>query len=744
MSRHEVARFGNSPERFREHAYPAERPPARAQQRGMELDLRSVKGILSRRWRWGLRIFITVVALTVLATLIHPPMYRATGLVEIRGGDENNDSEVASVGALLAGRDPTEELLRTHFGLLRSTTLMRRVINTLRLDTLEEFASDDSGDKARTKVVQKLLDRLTIDPVEESRLVSVGFDDPDPALAARVVNTLLDQYEQSRVDEYNGTVQRLGHQVDSAEVALKASEGALRDYADAHHMPYLVNEDVDTEMGTRFTEMRAELAKAREDRIQKQSRYQMIATRGASGIADDEVLTQLKVQLADLEKSYARLSQTFTDAYPEAAQAKEQIREVERLIAQQYNKLENQAATDYHTAEQREALLQNAIASDDSSTSAMASSAGRYHVLRQAVTSNRTLYADLQKKQREAQVAAAMGATELAVVDRAVPPLDPSRPVFVVNLALAIMLGVVLGVGGSFVAEYADDTVRTGEELSSASELPVLAMIPSLAVEEGSRKGAIGGGRTLLGVRGRAGGSGRWPRIDDSESDQQLGGALVDAFGSLRTAVLFSPKEAAPHSILVTSCRAGEGKTTVAVNLALSLATLGRRVLLVDADLRRPSVHRALNAPRGPGLVQHLREGRGWKEMVRSSRASGLHLLPSGGPTAHAGDLLAAGGLEPFITEAGEYYDFVVVDAPALFINASDARVVSHVVDGVVAVVRSQETPRELVNRISEVVPNVIGLVINDLSAGALPDFFGDYFAGYGEGPVGGSRSGRR
>jgi capsular exopolysaccharide synthesis family protein len=221
-----------------------------------------------------------------------------------------------------------------------------------------------------------------------------------------------------------------------------------------------------------------------------------------------------------------------------------------------------------------------------------------------------------------------------------------------------------------------------------------------------------------------------WHRIDKVHP---TGKALADSFGALRTAVLFTAgDEPLPRTILVTSCRAAEGKTTVSVNFAMSLAQLGHRVLLVDADLRRPSVHRAFRIPALPGVVNCLTNGIHWKDAVQTLSPS-LDVLSSGGATSKAGDMVSSPRFAGMLREAELAYDYVIVDAPALFINAADARVLAQLVDGVIVVVRSRATPRALVDRIPTAVPNVIGMVVNDLRKDSLPGYYSDYFAEYGE-----------
>jgi capsular exopolysaccharide synthesis family protein len=711
----------------------------------METDLRTYVQILRRRGKLIAMVVVAVLAVAVAAMLARSPVYRATGLVEIRG----NDDAVTSVDAMFSTEDPSDEHMRTNFGLLRSASLARRVIADVGLDTVPEFvapgllaralgllsstapAPEPAGNGVPAvprELVDRFLDRLIVDPVESSRLVRVNFEAEDPALAARVVNSLIENYTEWRVSDRVEAASRIQVQLDSTRQQLQRSEEELRQYADANGLPFSVDADAATQVQEHLRELQAQLVEVQGARYEKESLYNAVVQDGRADAGEDAVLSSLLVELGDLKQQYARLSQTFTDDYPEVAEVKRQIAAVEAQIDGERQRLARGVEDEYRASVQRENLLQDEIARQKQLASELGPKAGTYHVLRQAVLSNRDMYSTLQAKKREAEVTAAIGATDLGVVDRAEPPLEPHTPVYKMSLALALMLAMVLGVGVAFLREYTDDRVYTVEDIDGASGLPILAMIPSL--EHAESRWALPGRANGAGV-GRSLANGRRRRPHERAEDRRNAAALSDAFGTLRTAVLFTEGQATPTSILVTSCRAGEGKTTVSVNLAVSLAKLGNRVLLVDGDLRRPSLHRVLSTPRSPGLAHYLRDGRSWQEMVHRSEAHGLEVLPSGGPSSAAGDLLSGGGMQKLLELANRLYDFVIVDAPALFINASDARIVSRIVDGVVVVVRSRETPRSLVNRVPGAIPNLIGVVVNDLQSGNLPEYFRQYFEDY-------------
>lgn len=702
---------------------------------GMEAEVRTYVDILRRRATWVAGVFLAVVAVGLVVTLVRKPVYRSAALLEIRA----DVGDTPSMDGLFAGRDPSDEDLRTHFGLLRSAALASRVIQDLRLDTLQEFAPDDST-RAQA-IVETFLDRLVVDPIEESRLVKVSFDAASPALSAQVVNTLVADYTAMRVDERREAAQRLALQLDSVQVKLEGSENDLKAYAEANHLPYVVDEDPTTQTSARLADLRARLTEAQEARYEQESLYKAVVGEDRVDLLDSKVLDDLKIRLAELQRDYAKLSATFTDDYPATAEVRRQIDNVQGLIQKEQESEANRVESDYQLAREREQKIAAAIEAEEHTASEVGLQSGKYHLLRQAVLSNRQLYTTLHDRQREAEVAAALGPTDLNVVDAAVAPTSPHRPVFAMNMALAMMLGLLLGVGTAFGRELLDDTVRTADDLPVPMDVPILAMIPSLdrAATDRFRAGAkalLAGPGTRVGIRNgerAAHGKGPWPRIDTVDRRDPEGIAIVDAFGALRTAVLSRKDEPLPRLVLVSSCRAGEGKTTISLNLAMSLTKLVNRVLLIDGDLRKPAVHHALGIEPGPGLLGCLRGEVSFAEAVQRSVAPGLDVLPAGGLTTSASDLLAGRRLGQLMREAEGQYDFVIVDAPALFINASDATLLAREVDGVVVVARSRSTPRALVERIPLLLPNLIGLVVNDLQKSSLPGYFGEYFAEYGE-----------
>jgi succinoglycan biosynthesis transport protein ExoP len=697
-------------------------PSVRGIASGVDAEVREYVHVLRRRSKWFLWTALLVIAAGATYLLVRTPTYRATALIEVRGGED-----APSVEGLFADGDPSAPYRRTRFGLLRSTTLAGRVIDELGLATNPEFNPDG---ETRPVLIELFLEALIVDPVESSNLVMVNFDASSPELAAQIANQVVRTYADMRVEGHEDAARRVADEVDTVQTRLAIAETELRSFAVEHDLPFLVEQDLTVQIGDRLDDLRERLAEAEGTRYESEAMYDAVVREGRSDLVESETLRTLEIRLADLRSEHARVTATFQDSYPEATELTRQIENVTQLIAAERSRLAARVESEYQVASEREALLAGAIDVQEQIANQLGPQTGQYHVLRQAVVANRMLYGSLLDRLREAETVAAIGPTDLAVVDAATPPIEPHSPVFAMTAALTLLLALLLGMGAAFGREIMEDPERTLEEFPISGDVPVLALIPAIGVEKGAVSPFPLPARRGLWSGGANGGGVGWHRIDKAHP---TGRALADSFGTLRTAVLFRADEPVTRTILISSCRAGEGKTTVSVNLSMSLAQLGGPVLLIDADLRRPSVHRAFRVPAGPGLIQTLAEGRNWRDAVRPGLAPGLDVLCSGGATGRAADLLSSARVSQLLQEAQASYEYVIVDGPALFINASDALVLSHLVGGVVVVVRSRSTPKPLVDRIPSVVPNLIGVVVNDLRQESLPGYFEDYFDGYGE-----------
>ncbi len=698
-------------------------PPPASDDPGVS-DLAAYLQVIRERKTTVLSILAVVFLGVTLGSLLQTPMYRAEGTVEIR----KQGGEVMPVEALFQPDNVSSEYLETQYGILESRSLARRVVRDLGFivgnPPPEATPAEMAG--ATEQEVDRFGSRLIIDPSRGSRLVDVYFEHEDPEVAAAAVNGVITSYIDMRVEAGREAGARLAKQVDSVRSQLTASEAELQSYMREHDLVMLSNADGSTDniVSRRLDAIQQEITEAEADRYEKESRYNLVQ-RGEFGLLDSSVLQQLQVRIADLRAEYARLRATFTDEYPRTRQVKGQLDELESLYGRERSRIASEIRNDYEAAVQRQELLTTAFEGQRELLDRLAQASSEYNRLKRDLDAHQELYSILQQHRQEAGVSAALASNDIAVVDLAVSPQDPFKPTPKKNAALGLIIGLILGIAGAFLRELTDDSVRTVEEIGTLADVPVLAAIPSAPLAEQRRlsTGTLGALRNRR--RGEApiedGDAPSWYRIDRDNARQS---ALSEAFGGLRTSVLVSRPEGPPQVILLTSAQPREGKTTVSVNLSLSLARLGRRVLLVDADTRRPAVHRALALKAGPGLVDCLRRRADWRGHVHRDVAPGLDVLIAGAPPDSPSELLASEGMARLIHEARREYDFVLVDSPALLVNVPDTRIVAPLVDGVVLVMRSGVTPRESAKRLLQEVPNPIGVVLNDLSGDHLPGYY--------------------
>lgn len=693
-------------------------------------ELRRYLDVLSRRWRTAAVTFVLVVTAVVIGTLLQDPIYRATGLLEIR----QPSAGLSPDDALASPERISATALATERGILESPALARRVVTDLELHQGEAFRPSDApyapGDGTAPSeeriqyAVEEFLERLIIHPMPDSRLVEVSFDHVDPELAARIVNTILAHHSTLRLESADRAMEWMDAQLDSLRTEVERSEEALQAYAEEHDLPYVVEEDLTPRIRERVHRLEDELADAESRRYETESVFSQVARGEIPEATEDPVMADLTARRSELQQEYANLSAVFTDEYPEVQRVLRQLEEVEELLEEERERVAQDAESRHRLAERQEEAVKEALEEERAAAEALQGQSGSYYLLRSRVLANRELYASLREKRGEVNVSSALEATGIGVVNEAVAPLSPHRPILVFNLALALMAGLVLGIGGAFLREFLDDTVHTGQELGVHPRVPVLAMIPS--VERNGRRRP----HRSLPTSG--------PRIDgllESGAADQRADMLTEALGILRTAVLFRRNGVAPRSLAVSSCQPEEGKTTVGLNLGLSLARLDRRVLLVDADLRRSGLSHAAGLATSPGLAQHLQTGEDWKDLVQTDpRDQRLPILTSGAPVENAGELLSHARLSSLLREAEEEYELVIVDAPPLFINVPDARILAEMVSGVLVVVRSERTSSSVLGQVLETTPNVLGVVLNDLNVGRLPPQYRRFFSPYPEG----------
>jgi polysaccharide biosynthesis transport protein len=757
-----------------------------------DVDLHYILRVLRDHYRTIVMSGIAFLLLALVVTLFMNPVYRSQATIEIQQATPDIASLQQLQNRTAVPNDVVVTEVETEIGILTSDSLARQVIDHVILaknrdqytsgifgsmwhglvhwytgsDSEASSATDlgpseqansgssDAGSGAASassemdpKAYQRVVDRfeksLSVYRVGNSRLVRVSYESDNPRLSARVVNAVVSEYLQMHQNATEKLTEMLGQQVQEAKRDLEDSETKMLHYARRNNLLYLQNDNGTTQniVDQRLRQLQDELTKAQADRYQRESVYNLVEKGdygSLPGVFQDKLLQDLTVQVADLKRQYADLSSTFTDSYPKVKQVKSQLTAAEQMLARERARAAATITNDYLAAVRRETLLVRAFQKQKGEASQVAERSNQYNILKRNADSDNQLYDNLLQKVKEASLVARIKANNVTVVDRALPEFMPVKPRVLLNLAFGLIVGLGLGVGIAFLRAHFDTTLKTVEEVDRFLGLPALAMIPavdSLAelVVDGNHNN--GNGLLLpdvLDTSQMSKAETPWYRID--KQIQQKYSPLVEAFRTLGSSVMLEAagRKRVLRSIVVTSSQPGEGKTTVSVNLAIALAQQGSRVILVDADLRRPSVHRALGFRNVRGLSGYLGGLSEWAPCVLPGLSPGLDTLPAGRSAQNPIALLSSTRMRILISELLEEYDYLIVDSPALMPNLMDARVLAGMVDGTLMVVRSGMAPRDYVIRARKQLNNVVGVVLNSMDVRAMEDYYGYDSYGYG------------
>lgn len=695
---------------------------------------RQVWTALRRRWRLAFGIFAFVILAVTAGTILRPVNYRATGLLEIR--PENTDS--MPVPTLFSAQRLANDSIATQIGILQSVTLAERVVGEGYFDDQSPswlsrlspmnwwngIVPDDLQQK-----VQSFQEHLTIAPQEGSRLVRISFDSSDPKRASNVVNSVLKNYLQLRLEDTDRTAVWLTKQREDARTKLDASQRKLQDYVQQHGLQVLETGQGETEnlVNDRLKQLHAQLIDAQAQRYQQQSAYEQASrqaqTGGSSAGITNRVTEDLSVKLADLERDAAGLSATFHEDYPHLQEVRKQIKAVQAALAEETQQQVTRSERDYEAAMRKESLIQTALARQQQTAQALEGSSAGYASLKRELTTDQQLYEALDQKLKEVSISGALKATNAGVLDFAQPPRDPYQSPLTLNLALGIVLGVIGGVGGALMRNSGDNRVHRVEDVDGFLGVRAVGVIPHvpMAAMTQSLSGPAGRRGDATMWNGAKTGSRRWFPIGRGHEHRSV---LADAFAALRSAVIFNHDSSKVQSLLITSPCVGDGKTTVSVNLALSLARLGNRVLLIDADMRHPSVHDALGLTVDGGLGRYLSGHGEWWEPVHADVFPNFSVMPAGFEDAEPADLLASARMRQLLDEAGKAYDHIVIDSPPLLPHLADSRILAELADGVLLTVRGGSTQRDVAMRAVSQLNRVLGIVVNGFDMREIPPYY--------------------
>lgn len=668
----------------------------------------------------------------VVLTLNQTPIYQAATTLEIQNSADSPIQRIGDFDLNAAAGVASESFVHTQVKILQSRGLVERV--QAKMKTANQHRSFHNAD--RLAAWKKALgwkgagnpDQsggpppivIRVRYLEPSRIVELLCDSPDPAYAAEYVNAMTSQYIEDNIEGRWTAAQTasawLTRQLDDLRKRLQKSEDQLQQYS--RDSGLLFTSDKESVAEDRLKQLQAEVSKAEADRVLRQSAYEVATVNRPESVPeviDDERLSDQQAKISEMRRQLAELSSTLTPAHYKVKRIQAQIDQMEVTLQNDRDAIMKRIKADYSAARIRERLLTSSYEAQSRVVSEQLNRQSSYNIFKQEVDTNRHLYDALLQKLKEFSIGSALKASNVRVVDPAVPPKKPYKPNLFRNLGMGLVSGMLLGVAFVLARDHIDRSLKGPGEASYHLKIPELGVIPS----EDSLSGKSRQNATL----GLSNGSdSAIPQTVELVTWQNKLSLVAESFRSTLASVLFSGQNGnRPKVILVTSPGYSEGKSTSASNLAIALAEIRQKVLLIDADMRRARQHTIFDLPNSWGLSDLLRERNAIKDspleaLARKTEIEGLYLLPAGPGTVSISNLLYSSRMSELLNRFREEFDTVVIDTPPM-LYVSDARVLGRTADAVILVVRSGQTTRDAALAAKQRFSNdgipVLGVILN-------------------------------
>ena len=708
--------------------------------------------VLKHKWTL-LTVILLACAVAAVRTLLSTPIYRSTVILQIDRTAQRVVSFNNDVDREQPGDDPNS--LTTQVELLKSRSLAERVIDELRLDQsmpvgtsapaavtaplAGEPEAKSKGDYlerivlgyrklmnpstknvevlGRDAVLKSFLEALTIEPIRNSRLIKLHVENTSPELAARIANSTVQAYiamgleRKMEASSYAKTF--LEDQIKQIKVKLEESERKLNRYAQEKQI--LTLDEKTSVVNQTYTEYASALSKAEQERIKVEALYNEIKKNpdNVAIVGENKTVQSYKEQKAKLEIEYQQNLRIYKPEFPKMQQIKAQIAEVEAQIKKEIGSIAASVQALYQSAQQQESLIRDKLGQTRKQVLSTQDSSIDLNLLKREVDTNRQLYDGLLQRIKQLGVSGGVVTNNISVVDPAESSLFPYKPNIARNLMIGLAAGLFIGLCIVFVLEFIDDSIKFPDEVERILGLPLMGIIPRVNRKRGENKSVA----------------------LDVHSDPRS--TLAEAYRSVRTALQFSTPEGAPKRLVVTSTTRNEGKSTTALALAINFAQMGQRVLLIDGDMRNPSVHKLLEIPNEYGLSNLLSSDSRGEKMIMKTAVPNLSVLTAGPVPPNPVDLLMGPKLLLLLNVAATLgIEYVIVDAPPL-LGIADSIVLGNQLQNILFVVQASRTRKSHIKnalrrlRLAGLIPR--GVVLTQTLRGSLPQ---DYESYYGYGPT--------
>lgn len=710
--------------------------------------------ILRRKWI-VITFLLTVFTTVTIGTFMMKPQYKSTVTIKI---DKENPNLLAFKDVYAVER-PEEDYYQTQFKILKSRNLAKRVIRQMKLDANPEFSAQKAELKAASflkkpdsmlkeegidsTLIDGFLSRVTVLPQQKSRLVNVSFSSYSPELAVRVTESLAKSFIDLNIEsKFEATQQArewLEKQLDAMKAKVEQAEEKLNEYAKANGIIFLESkiDEKDGKGGSseniiskKLGALSTEMITATSERMQKEAIYNEVKSGDAEVsplVMNNSLVMTMRKDYATLESDYNQNLKTYKSDYPKMVKLKELMDQVKKRMDTETKKVVSSIRKDYEAAVRREAYLKSAFEKLKQEALDLNNRAVQYQILKREADTNKELYNGLLQRLKETGISASLTSSNIQILDRAELPKKPFKPKKVLNILLSLIVGLFGGIGLAFFAEYIDNTIKTPEDVEKKMYMPSLGLVPlyapaKIAFKSGSKKKAA---------------ADKQPKASPVEyiSHTDSKSHLSEAYSSIRTFLLFSTAGKPPKVMMVTSARREEGKTTTAINTAISLTKSNAKVVIIDADMRRPRLHKVFKVSNTAGLSSFLSGNEEFGDaLIKHTDIPDLDVVTSGPLPPNPAELLGSFRFRELIDGLYPLYSYIIFDTPPL-LGLADAAIASTQTDGVIMVVRSGQTPKEAAIQAKKILESVnakvLGVVLNAIDEPNMKYGYYSYYQYY-------------
>jgi capsular exopolysaccharide synthesis family protein len=648
--------------------------------------------LILRRYKWVVvSIVLAALAIGGARTLIATRLYTANVRIQI----DRSVAKIVQNGDITPVESGDFEFLRTQFELLQSRSLVERAVSMLDLADDPDFATKKqpslfarfaeffvrsppapAADRAELEreLTDRIMDSRVVRLVPGSRLFDIAYTDASPLRSQAITAGLADSFVAWNLDkrgEANAYAKTfLEDQLKQLQIKLQDSEKTLIDFGQREQI--IGSTDKTSIAESNLAAANATLDAIVTDRMKNEQQYQQVAAVNVASFPQfltDKMIEELRSKRNALVSEYQEKEQTLKPSFPEMIQIDNQIKETDRQIGDEIRMIKSSLKGAYEASLKQEEAMKSRIEALRTEVLDLQKRGIQYNIYKREADSNRALYESLLQRYKEVDVAGGIGANNVFIIDRAELPTRASSPNVFNNMVISLILGMIAAVSGAVLLERLDNTVTRPDQLEHLTGLPTLGVIPKIA-----------GGKTIE------------EEIDDRRS------AIWEAYRTLCTSLQFSTDKGLPKSLLFTSANASEGKSTSSLVVAKHFASIGLRVLLIDGDLRKPSLHAKMGLDNSSGLTNYLTGTMSHGGVAQSTVCENLSFIASGPLPPNASDLLASPRLGQLLTAANEVFDLVVIDGPPIM-GLADAPLLSNVAAGTVFVTAAGRTPKQSVRR---------------------------------------------